>query len=99
MREPLRAASECNAALVPAGDTEPSETAEKVPASIRRPVSRQLICLDRWSEGRSATVWRSRFCADRIAGGEVDFFGDGLVEKEYFSDGARGSRRRPEART
>src|SRR3954453_19375666 len=62
-----------------ANDALPSETAEKVRARIRRSVSRQHICLDRRSEGRSAAVWRSHFCVDRIAAGEIDFF-SGLEE-------------------
>src|SRR4051812_32833353 len=41
------------------------ETAENVRAGIRRPVSRQHICLDRRSEARSAAVWTARFCVDR----------------------------------
>jgi hypothetical protein len=58
------------------------ETAEKVRPGIRRPVSRQHICFDRRSEGRSATVWTSHFRVDRIAAGEVDFF-SGLVEEHH----------------
>src|SRR3954454_7432037 len=60
-----------------------SETAEIVSARIRRPVSRQHICFDSRSEGRSAAVWRSRFCVDRITDGEIDFF-SGLVENRYL---------------
>src|SRR4051812_26374269 len=56
------------------------ETAEKVRASIRRPVSRQHICLDGRSEGGSAAVWRSRFRVDRIVAGEIEFF-SGLAQK------------------
>jgi hypothetical protein len=58
------------------------ETAEKVRAGIRSPVSRQHICFDRCSEGRSAAVWTSRFCVDRIAAGEIDFF-SGLPHQRH----------------
>jgi hypothetical protein len=56
-----------------------SETAEKVRHRIRRPVSRQLICLGGRSQARRTAVWTSRFGVDRIAAGEIDFF-SGLVE-------------------
>jgi len=75
-----------------ANDALPSETAEKVRARIRRPVSRQHICLDRRSEGRSAAVWRSHVCVDRIAAGEIGFF-SGLVDKRYFAAVSRESSR------
>ena len=58
------------------------ETAEKVRARLRRPVSRQHICFDRCSEGRSAAVWTSRFCVDRIAADEIDFF-SGLPHRRH----------------
>ena len=57
------------------------ETAES-PDRDRRPVSRQRICFDRRSEGRSEAVWTSGFGVDRIAAGEIDFF-SGLPHQRH----------------
>ena len=74
------------------------ETAEKVRAGISKPVSRQHICFDRRSEGRSVAVWTSRFCVDRIAAGEIDFV-SGLPQQRHAAPAAcEAPRREPRRR-